>query len=72
MPIDEFDPASVEHGELKARVSSLDVRVASLEARQQQTTEVIASLRGAQWLIMALITGLSAIVGSVAIIRKWF
>ena len=67
----EFDPSSVEHGELKARVTGLEHRMAAAEARQIEGQEIIAGLRFAQRILIFLGSMVTLFVGIMSIIRHW-
>jgi hypothetical protein len=82
MPIDGFDPASVEHGELKARVSSLEADLAEtkieldiVKDRQRVVLERLAAQQGARGLMLILASGFSVLIGIIInmadVIRHW-
>ena len=72
----EFDKASVEHGQLIARVDELERRLEMLDARQQAESVAMTMLRGAQkgvWVFVTLMAGLlTLVIAGLGLIRHWW
>ena len=69
--ISDFDPGSVEHGELRARVTGLEHRMANAEARQSEGQEIIAGIKFAQRILIFLGSMVTLFIGIMSIIRHW-
>lgn len=75
MASEGFDAGSVEHGELRARVSILEEKTERIEQRQIEVLATLSALKGAQKLLLVLLSVFSVLIGffinAITIIRKW-
>ena len=58
-----FDPSSVQHGEVLARIQSLENTVITVQNRQQEVLETLAVWKGVQKLGWVILTVASAVMG---------
>jgi hypothetical protein len=75
MAIDGFDPASVEHGELRAEVRALKDRIDIIEARQVVVMDSVATKKGERGMTVIIVSAVSVVIGLVInfanTIRNW-